>query len=312
MNKVIRACMLATVLAWAAQPDAFAQQPQPTPVAIKVPGLDLESPRVHVFDVDEQEMPASVQAKSPSDKKKEVKTLPEDLDPTGHIRAIESLGDVQRSYLNNLHAALVKQDFVEKDEAKAHFDNCAFDEGLSYIASLLEMVKVIMADAQRHKDAGDRRKLEESVGNAFYTLGQALHAVQDFYSHTDYVERMHQQHTRLQFVSIVPFWTPEGRLRLKELRRSGLISGVVKNGQPNRCPAGTPTHSNLAKDFLLFGVGAERLPRWNNMRKHEAAVELAKRASAAFVRYAYREWPLLRETAGKGMAVEVLHERRDF
>lgn len=303
--------MLVTALVWLYQTEASAQEPQASPVVVKVPKLDLKSPRVYIFDVDEEIESAKMGGRAPAATVDE-KTKTTELDPTGHISVIESLDDVRRSYLNNLHEALVKQDFLEKNEAKAHFDNCAFDEGTSYIASLLTMVNVIMERAQRHKEAGDRAKLEADVKNAFYTLGQALHGIQDFYSHTDYVERMYEQHATLQSVGIVPFWRGEGLLRLKELRRSGLVSGVFEPGTPQRCPAGTKTHEKLAKDSFLFSVGAERLPRWGNLRKHEAAVELAKRASALFIKDAYRRWPLLREMAGRGMAVEVLHERRGF
>jgi hypothetical protein len=102
-----------------------------------------------------------------------------------------------------------------------HFDNCAFKQGQEYIM--------------------DQWGLIEAIGNktdqqSLFYFGQLLHTVQDFYSHSNWVE-LHETNGDL------PIWD----LDINDLP-PGIVSGTFILGSPKCCPKGAPTHKELNKD----------------------------------------------------------------
>jgi hypothetical protein len=233
----------------------------------------------------------------------------EPFDTTGHKNLLEKLASNQ--YLAQLRRALYLQDTVHQFESKAHFDNCDFDASAAYVTSLLEEANGFVAAAQKANAAGDDAAMKTAAENAFFAIGQALHGVQDFYAHTNYVELQAPKVQKVTHLEVVAPWRPKGRDRILELQRQGLISGFVFWGVPQKCPKGTPSHADLAKDTASTKSGAKVIPHLENMSQYRIAVFLAREASLQLMTDAFKRWPLLKELNGEHVAFEVLLDRRD-
>lgn len=231
---------------------------------------------------------------------------PFDMDT--HKEVLESL--VANPYLAELRKALYRQDIAHQFESKAHFDNCDFDSAITYITSLLSETGAFVDNAQKAKDAGDQKKMQAEARSAFFTIGQALHAVQDFYAHTNYVEMQAPSAIKVSDIEIIAPWRPKGRDRINELRQQGLYSGYVFWGFPQKCPANTTSHGDLAKDTATTKSGAIKLSHLQNISQYKVAVFLAREASAEFMGDAFKRWPLLKELNGPHVAFETLVDRR--
>jgi|CXWL01.1.fsa_nt_gi hypothetical protein len=193
-----------------------------------------------------------------------------------------------------------QQDLLAIRESAAHFDNCAFDEALEFIGARL--------------DEADAFVGKKEYGKAMFSLGQALHALQDFYSHSNFIELAvadsPNDSTRSQPVS---FWAATGRTALKDLVARGLVSGTVpySRAETKRCSAGAPTHEMLAKDSPTFSKHASTvISGWGNKTYHVAALDLADAATRQYLAYAFQRWPDLGKACGKPVGFLTLVERR--
>ncbi len=209
-------------------------------------------------------------------------------------------------YVKQLRSAMYWQDTVHQFESKAHFDNCDFDGSFGYINALWSEVNAEVQGAQ----LDDKQDVEDRVERAFLALGQILHAVQDFYAHTNYVE---MNVGRVQNVTDLPVlrpWTSHGQEHIEELQQRGLISGYVFWGFPQKCPADTLTHGELAKDSGKTDSGKVRIPHLENLSQHRIALFLAREASKNLLEAAFQQWPLLEKTNGPYVGFEMLIDRR--
>jgi hypothetical protein len=141
-------------------------------------------------------------------------------------------------------------------------------------------------------------------------LGQALHGVQDFYAHTNYVELQTPKVKKVTDFEIIAPWRMDGRDRIGQIRREGLISGFVFWGFPQKCPSGTMSHGDLAKDSADTKSGKQLVAHLQNLNRYRIAVFLAREASLNLMRDAFKRWPLLSEVNGKNVAFEILLDRR--
>lgn len=230
------------------------------------------------------------------------------FDFPNHKEILEGL--VSNPYVGELRKALYFQDTFHQFQSKAHFDNCDFDSSTEYLASLLEEIETHVADAQRAKSEGREPAFQEAVKRSFFTLGQALHSVQDFYAHTNFVEMQVPKVKKVQQLEIIAPWRKEGVERIRKLREEGLVSGYVFWGLPQKCPAGTPDHHDLAKDSAKTKSGKKLVPHLQNLSQHRIAVFMAREASVLLMQDAFRRWPLLKEVNGDHVAFEVLIDRR--
>ena len=229
------------------------------------------------------------------------------FDPSTHDRLNEQV--LTSVYARELWKALYLQDTYHQFESKVHFDNCDFDDGLDYIADLLRECDGLIAKSEAERRAGRQGAADNYVRQAFFSLGQALHGIQDFYAHSNFVELMKNSGRDLIDVEPVPVWLDEGRQQVKQLQSRGLISGYVSWGTPKRCGAGVPSHRELAKDSRTMKSGGVVVPRWENLTQYDAAYLLARASSSAFLRYAFDRWPTLGQK-GTVMAYRVFQERR--
>lgn len=232
------------------------------------------------------------------------------FDGATHEEILDGL--VSNAHVSELRRALYLQDTVHQFESKVHFDNCDFNAATDYIDSLLAEVDGHVRAAKKARDAGDSGGIDSAVKKAFFALGQALHGVQDFYAHTNYVELSVSNVTRSTDIDIVAPWTSSGKDRIKDLSAKGLISGFVFWGFPQKCPSGTASHADLAKDKATTKSGAVKIPHFENRSQYQIAVQLAGKASQEFIDDAFLRWPLLKEVNGEHVAFEILVDRREL
>jgi hypothetical protein len=184
-----------------------------------------------------------------------------------HVRLVRS--DARAKQCSDVLArAQWQQDIVLALDATAHFDNCRFDESVAVVQT--EMRTAIAAGKQKQQQ------------DALAALGRALHGIQDFYSHTNYVELSAKKYARLEDVPIVTLWNDAGIAELKSLTGSGLRSGYVWWERGDACGKGGLTHAALNKDEPS-GHGAEPIVGWKRTH-HQAARDLAQQATEEFLR----------------------------
>jgi hypothetical protein len=219
-------------------------------------------------------------------------------------------GAVKHEHLAELRKAMYWQDSIHQFESKAHFDNCAFGDGAQYIQELLDEAGRKITSAEKLQRDGDLVRANKETLDAFFALGQALHAIQDFYAHSNYVELERAKKRPFAELRILPLWTQQGRASLARLAESGgLHSGYVIWGLGKRCSDGIPSHGTMSKDAEK-GRGAEHVAHWENITLHRVARSLATEASLAFLKYAYGRWPYLAKVAGKEVVFDVFQDRR--
>lgn len=118
------------------------------------------------------------------------------------------------------------------ERSQTHFDNCYWDEGEAWIA---DNRRAAVRHARRYFLRRDPRELTR----VFEHLGFVIHAAEDFYAHSNWVETH-----------------PSGTIAdLEGPRPPGWYSGTYPNPGdtgPRRgaahCPPGTPTHAQMSKD----------------------------------------------------------------
>jgi hypothetical protein len=187
------------------------------------------------------------------------------------------------------------QDYLQQQRSAAHFDNCAFDEGSEYIRDLLRQTDRAFAavPSGASRDSAD-------VQTALLAIGQTLHAIQDFYAHTNYIELESHDPSVLdgRDVPIIRIWTEDGKRQLDGLIKAGLVSGTWALGLPKRCSAGALTHTALNKDSNDSDKGKQKVARWENRTLFQSAFATAQRASVAFLQFGARRWPQFARACG--------------
>lgn len=232
----------------------------------------------------------------------------EPFDTTTHKKVLEGLAN--NLYLGELRKALYLQDTYHQFESKAHFDNCDFDAAIAYIDELYAEAGRYADAAAKAKAAGDKDAMQKAALSAFFALGQALHGAQDFYAHTNYVELHVVGAKDVTDIPLVLPWRTEGKARIAELRKAGLISGFVFWGVPQRCPSGTISHGKLAKDSPKTTSGKVAIAHFKNLSQYKVAVFLARETSLSLMTDAFKKWPVLKELNGELVALDVLVDRR--
>jgi Heterokaryon incompatibility protein Het-C len=258
--------------------------PKPPPPSEVVPDLSQVKPTIFCGDCDQK------------------------FDPATHKEVLDGL--VANPYMSQLRKALYMQDVIHQFSSKAHFDNCDFENSITYMGELLSEVDGHVVTANRAKENGDQALVESTVEKAFFALGQALHGIQDFYAHTNYVELTVGQVKKSTDIPIVSPWRDAGKAKIANFSGQGLVSGYVFWGLPQKCADGTPSHSELAKDKATTPSGKVKVPHLQNRNRYQIAAQLARADSQVLIDEAFRRWPLLKEVNGQYTAFEVLVDRR--
>ena len=259
-----------------------------------------------------QEKPPAPSSDIPEIQRNNVTVMCIDCDiPFGtgvHKEVLDGL--VENQYAAQLRKALYMQDILHQFESKAHFDNCDFNSSMAYIDSLLNQTEKQVNTAKAHEKNGNTADAGSAIKKAFFNLGQALHGVQDFYAHSNYVELSVAAVTRVTDIEIIKPWDSGDQDKITELAKSKLISGHVFWGLPQKCTDATISHSKLSKDSKDTISGKKRIKHLRNVSQFTIAVSLAREASLRFMEYAFRRWPILKKYNGKHVALEIIIDRR--
>ena len=212
---------------------------------------------------------------------------------------------------DRLASAQWRQDILSQLEADAHFDNCSFDEGIAYINKLQTEIDTLVGKSVA-------KPSDQQVTAAADLIGRALHGIQDFYSHTNYVELMSAKGESFDEKLVIPIWTQAGTLRVQALVSkneagvvgpSGLVSGIVWWNGPKHCAKDVKPHAELAKDSEQMPSGKKPLKTWN-MSGYRASYQLADWATRQFLRHVYETWPALRKRCGGSISYLNMVDRR--
>jgi hypothetical protein len=222
----------------------------------------------------------------------------------GHLDANEHLtSDMTDQCVRELNKAMYWQDTVHQFQSKAHFDNCAIEDSLTYIHELV-------SEAEQYLLKSTPVNKSDALKAAF-SLGQALHAIQDFYAHSNYVELMVKKHDTFDDVQIVPVWLDKGQETLLEMTHKGLHSGSVWWGLPQYCPSTVPSHGALAKDSVKTDSGSIVIDKWEAINQFQLAKALASQASLEFLQDMYTRMPL-KPICGNHISFAVLTDNREL
>jgi Heterokaryon incompatibility protein Het-C. len=213
--------------------------------------------------------------------------------------------------MREMRDAMYWQDSIHQFESKAHFDNCAFEDSERYIGELLAEIDRRVATAQQLRAQDRTEAAANEAALAFFALGQALHAVQDFYAHSNYVEILRDDGVRYEDCPIIAVWTAAGAAKIAQLRQTrNLHSGYVVWGVEKKCPDATEDHHDLNKDSDRSVRGRQHVKAWENRTLHTVAADLALDASVAFLKHAYTRWPYLKTAGGNKVVFDVFQDRR--
>ncbi|WNG48271.1 hypothetical protein F0U60_32195 [Archangium minus] len=197
-----------------------------------------------------------------------------------------------------LVAAQYRQDIQKQFDATAHFDNCVIEGSFQALDTEITEINKILSAPSDKKAAAQK---------AMSHIGRILHAVQDFYAHTNWVELQHSAGTPFDNAT-VSIWTEEGRKRVRDTKN--LVSGYVWwSRTPSQCESDKVTHAILAKDSSSTQGGKVPLLQWKRSA-YMAAFTLAQRSTGAFLEWAYGKWPLLAQQCGNELYVVVTPDRR--
>lgn len=116
------------------------------------------------------------------------------MDEKVHRNIIETAfqqEDVPSKYIELIVRGADSQDDVTSKKFTAsphhHFDDCMIRESMAYYKERL--AKAVQNSRHAYKALGSGQQLS-SVSDTFLTFGEGLHTIQDFYSHSNYVEML--------------------------------------------------------------------------------------------------------------------------
>ncbi len=204
-----------------------------------------------------------------------------------------------------LNRSQTLQDFFLPSKSKAHFDNCAFQKSINYINRIENQNKAFSKEyAEELAKGEDEKALNLLKRKILFNTGKILHASQDFYSHSNFVEIMQTKYERLEGVPLIDVWSEIGQRRILELQnKNGLISGKAWWVFPKRCSKKSPSHAKLAKDSIKYDSGKEPTT-WKNretgkkLNGFEAAVYFAEKSTYQFLLHTFDKYPMLKSYCG--------------
>jgi hypothetical protein len=203
--------------------------------------------------------------------------------PTDHRKIMQDLQGVEKACAADIVTELFRRESSPQfsKQAGPQFLNCQFDAGVEFIN---ENMKELMAAAATNDPKRGRG-----------AIARVLHAVQEFYANTNYVELMASQskYASSEAAPILELWTEEGQKKFGELVKRELLSGqdaTLTVSGPSQCTAPVP-RSQLSKISPLKAPGAKPIERWQGMSQYQAARNFAVRASSEFITHARSVYP---------------------
>ncbi|NOT32744.1 MAG: hypothetical protein HOP12_01100 [Candidatus Eisenbacteria bacterium] len=126
-----------------------------------------------------------------------------------------------------------------------HYDNNQLLEGMSHVEIFMQIARDGLSIATPPTTDAGRREL----GLAFIYFGVALHAIQDFYSHSTWVELNHDLIRIGGHIDSAPLWNGEDNWGTGSADVGGVeVAGVQTGFERLPTPSGSVTHAALNKD----------------------------------------------------------------
>lgn len=139
-----------------------------------------------------------------------------------------------------------------------HFDNCNFKGGSEYIGKQWKLIA----------ESGDPKGKV-----ALAAFARLLHGVQDFYSHSNWIELN-------VGTAPIPIWNLEVSTLPPQI-----VSGTWWLGCTKLCPAGAPTHDELHKDDPNSKEGKKIVPSGPNKGKSQFDLAFDAAVQASIVQF---------------------------
>jgi hypothetical protein len=203
-----------------------------------------------------------------------------------------------------LNRSQILQDFFLPFMSKGHFDNCAFGKSINYINRLQKQNDSFAEELLTGADPDDPEESNLLKRKILFNTCKILHAVQDFYSHSNYVELMEEEQPELAGVPVLRLWETDDQNKiLKMYSNEVLISGTAWWVFPQKCKKGSPSHKKLAKDSNKFRSG-RKYTNWSKpggsekFTRFEAALFLARQSTYQFLLHTLNKYPMLKEHCG--------------
>lgn len=135
-----------------------------------------------------------------------------------------------------------------------HFDNNRLDEGRAHVETMMEQARVGLAGSLSGSEVDVRR-----VGVALMDFGRALHAIQDFYAHSTWIDNNRDLIRIGGRIESCPLWNGE---QLGEANLGGITIFGTQTGYVDLAtPPGSVTHAALNKDAPGSSQGALTITR---------------------------------------------------
>lgn len=199
-----------------------------------------------------------------------------------------------KSWRKRLNRSNLYQDIFRFFWARYHFDNCNFRQGIEQVRRFqLEIER----DYERLAISTSRSARDKYRGRIMFKTGRIIHALQDFYSHSNYVELSSARFDSIDEVPLVDMWSRDGQDQFLDLINDGLESHYFLLSFPKRCSKRPMPH--LSKDPGRSRAG--RVPtRWkrpggDNYTAFEAAYFLSEVATTHIFKELFKKYPLLVE-----------------
>lgn len=135
-----------------------------------------------------------------------------------------------------------------------HFDNNRLAEGIAHVETMMEQARTGLAGSLSGNEV-DRRR----VGVALMDFGRALHAIQDFYAHSTWIDNNRDLIRIGGRIESCPLWNGE---QLGEADLGGITIYGTQTGYVDLpTPPGSVTHAALNKDAPGSSQGALTITR---------------------------------------------------
>ncbi|MBX3291492.1 MAG: hypothetical protein KF881_01220 [Acidobacteria bacterium] len=207
---------------------------------------------------------------------------------------IEISSETLRSWRKRLNRSNFYQDIFRFFWARYHFDNCNFSQGIKQVQ---KFQREIERDYEKLRTAPTRKHRDKYRGRIIFKTGRIIHALHDFFSHSNFVELNTAKFDSIIDVPLVDIWSRKGQQEFLGWVNDGLESHYFLLSFPKRC-AKKP-RSPLAKDPGRSRAG--RFPtKWKRQdggifTSFEAAEYLSEVATTHIFKEIFKTYPMMFE-----------------
>lgn len=207
---------------------------------------------------------------------------------------IEISSETLRSWRKRLNRSNFYQDIFRFFWARYHFDNCNFSQGIKQVQ---KFQREIERDYEKLRTAPTRKHRDKYRGRIIFKTGRIIHALQDFYSHSNFVELNITRFDSIDDVPLVDLWSREGQEQFLDMANDGLESHYFLFSFPKKCTKRPKAHLSKDPGRSRGGSVSTRWKRSDGSKytAFEAAYFLSEVATTHIFRELFTKYPLLVE-----------------